>query len=202
MHVNPVWPFLGASPDSMVDCLCCGSGVCEIKCPFKHRHNTVLQASLSDELFCLHKVNGNLSLKKSHPYYFQVQAQLFVCDVEYCDFIVWTLKDVFIERIVPDVQFWDDCVRKASSFFIHGVLPEIMGKWFTRPSTCVTTDMAIDGGDDDEEAGPWCFCQSEVESTLIGCDNSDCQIEWFHMSCVNLAVAPDGEWFCSNCQNK
>lgn len=196
LHVNPVWPFLGASPDSMVDCDCCGRGVCEIKCPFKHRENTVLQATVLDEAFCLHQHNSKLALKKKHQYYYQVQAQLFVCDVDYCDFIVWTKKDVYIERIMPDAEFWEDCVRKASSFFIKGVLPEVMGKYFTRLSIASKED------EEDEEEGPWCYCQTEIDSTLIGCDNSDCQIEWYHMSCVNLTVEPDGEWFCPSCQNK
>ena len=30
-HVNPKWPFLGASPDGLVTCDCCGGGICEIK---------------------------------------------------------------------------------------------------------------------------------------------------------------------------
>ena len=32
--VNPAWPFLGASPDGIINCTCCGMGVLEIKCPF------------------------------------------------------------------------------------------------------------------------------------------------------------------------
>ena len=30
-HVNPKWPFLGASPDGLVTCDCCEGGICEIK---------------------------------------------------------------------------------------------------------------------------------------------------------------------------
>ena len=36
-HVNLQWPFMGASPDGMVSCKCCGSGICEVKCPYKAR---------------------------------------------------------------------------------------------------------------------------------------------------------------------
>uniref|UniRef100_A0A1X7TTG2 YqaJ viral recombinase domain-containing protein n=1 Tax=Amphimedon queenslandica TaxID=400682 RepID=A0A1X7TTG2_AMPQE len=31
LFINHASPFLGASPDALVDCLCCGSGICEIK---------------------------------------------------------------------------------------------------------------------------------------------------------------------------
>ena len=37
LHVNPNFPHLGASPEAIVNCECCGTGVVEIKCPFKHR---------------------------------------------------------------------------------------------------------------------------------------------------------------------
>ena len=32
--INPQWPFIGASPDGLIDCSCCGRGVLEIKCPY------------------------------------------------------------------------------------------------------------------------------------------------------------------------
>ena len=32
--VNPAWPFLGAFPDSVISCTCCGDGALEIKGPF------------------------------------------------------------------------------------------------------------------------------------------------------------------------
>ena len=30
--------------------------------------------------------------------------------------------------------FWDECVTKAKQFFMTCLLPEILGKWYTRPS--------------------------------------------------------------------
>ncbi len=31
LTINPKWPFLGASPDGVVNCYCCNRGVVEIK---------------------------------------------------------------------------------------------------------------------------------------------------------------------------
>jgi len=31
---------------------------------------------------------------------------------------------------------------------------------------------------------------------MIRCDNSDCKIEWVHLSCLHLANAPKGKWYC------
>ena len=50
---NPAWPFLGASPNGIINCTCCGMGVLEIKCPFTCKERSVLDAS--KERFFLHQ---------------------------------------------------------------------------------------------------------------------------------------------------
>lgn len=37
LFVNPDYPHLGASPDGVIECNCCGTGLSEVKCPFKYR---------------------------------------------------------------------------------------------------------------------------------------------------------------------
>ena len=34
---------------------------------------------------------------------------------------------------------------------------------------------------------------------MIGCDNADCPIEWFHFGCMNLTTKPKGKWYCPKC---
>ena len=36
LHVNPSYPHLTATPDGVVSRDCCGGGIMEIKCPYKH----------------------------------------------------------------------------------------------------------------------------------------------------------------------
>ena len=51
--------------------------------------------------------------------------------------------------------------------------------------------------------GLWCYCkQDESFDYMIGCDNQDCRIQWFHLSCVQMRMeeVPEGEWFCLECQ--
>ena len=38
--ISSDYPFLGASPDGLVSCDCCGEGLVEIKCPFRYRNMT------------------------------------------------------------------------------------------------------------------------------------------------------------------
>lgn len=35
---------------------------------------------------------------------------------------------------------------------------------------------------------------------MIGCDNPTCTVKWFHMECVGLSSAPDGDWICTICK--
>ena len=46
----------------------------------------------------------------------------------------------------------------------------------------------------------WCYCQQNKDE-MVGCDNGDCPIQWFHMSCWNLTAdeLPSGDWFCPEC---
>jgi hypothetical protein len=123
--VPPEHPFIGASPDAVVSCACHGSGCVEIKCPYSHRYQTIEQA-LADKQFCLEREGGNFALKKTHPYYSQVQTQLHVTGSAYCDFVVWTTVDMAVVRVLPDKPFLETCLSKASKFFRLAVLPELV----------------------------------------------------------------------------
>ncbi len=80
LFVRPDEPHLGASPDGIANCTCCGKVTVEIKCPYKYRDG--LTGSSEDTQFCLDKA---LQLKKNHEYYHQVQLHMFVCNTQYCD---------------------------------------------------------------------------------------------------------------------
>ena len=142
--INPKWPFIGASPDGVISCSCCGKGVLEIKCPYSHQNAHIQDAASQDSRFCLKKVDGSLRLDNSHAYYYQIQSQLFVCDVEYCEFCVCTFveddesKGLHIERIYKNEGFWLECISKAEQFFKTCLLPEILGKYYTRPNSDLT----------------------------------------------------------------
>ena len=45
----------------------------------------------------------------------------------------------------------------------------------------------------------YCYCRRVYFGDMIGCDNDDCAIEWFHFECVNLREQPKGQWFCPDC---
>lgn len=124
--IDPKFPYMGASPDGIASCKCCGDVLVEVKCPFCRK-----DFDIDEKVNCLVK-NENLELDKKHSYYYQVQTQLLVSGKEYCDFIVWTKKDLFVQRIGIDENIIKEIVAKSELFFKNVILPEINCKFFSR----------------------------------------------------------------------
>jgi hypothetical protein len=55
-------------------------------------------------------------------------------------------------------------------------------------------DMPIDPNEP-----TYCVCKQVSYGHMIGCDNLDCAIEWFHFGCVGLSSKPKGKWYCNKC---
>lgn len=55
---------------------------------------------------------------------------------------------------------------------------------------------------DKVEEARYCYCGGPSSGTMIGCDGSKCEMEWFHVECVGLQKMPPEEeaWFCRNCK--
>ena len=65
--------YLGASPDAVVNCSCCGKGAAEFKCTFSHQEKTVKEiAELPNTCLFLNDT-GNVQLNRKHEYYYQLQ---------------------------------------------------------------------------------------------------------------------------------
>ncbi|XP_016377670.1 inhibitor of growth protein 1-like isoform X3 [Sinocyclocheilus rhinocerous] len=57
------------------------------------------------------------------------------------------------------------------------------------------TDLPIDPNEP-----TYCLCEQVSYGEMIGCDNDECTIEWFHFSCVGLHHKPKGKWYCPKCR--
>lgn len=184
LHIDVANTFLGASPDAMVSCACCGNGCLEVKCPYLLK-NLEMGQYLDLKTSPLTCEAGEVSLKRSHAYYYQVQVQLKVTDSKYCDFVIWSPKGFFHERIFPDENFWVVNFPKAYEFHKKVVLPELLGKYFTRGRHLNQR---------------WCICgRCEDDQIMLQCENDGCEIQWFHLECVGLTDVPNNLWICQQC---
>lgn len=139
--VNPKFPFLGASVDSIVTCSKCGIGIVEVKCPYGSdkgesamtwRSIPPIDCAKDPTFFCELEISSNgikMKLKQNHNYMFQIQGQMAVCEQKWTDFVVWTKKGVHFERIDFDKNFWNqNMLPSLRQFYVHGMLPEIFSE--------------------------------------------------------------------------
>jgi len=94
---------LGASPDGLVG----QRKLVEVKCPYVGRE---MKIKPGKQFLFLQEVNGIISLKKTHPYYFQITGQLAITGRKSCFFIVYAFKDLFVEEVHFDETLWKNTV--------------------------------------------------------------------------------------------
>lgn len=142
LFVDRFRPFLGATPDGLVN----DDGLVEVKClpsvttPLKEcvkekGKNTCLEINRK----------GDLTLKKKHNYYYQIQGQLNVTERNWCDLIVYTsCKEIFVERIFVDKELWlNIMLPQLTRFYMECLLPEIADSRIAREMRVRDPDYII-----------------------------------------------------------
>ena len=82
--VHTEYPCIGASLDGIVTYSCHETKGLEIKCPYNYQKDLVNWGK--DRRFSIHRSN---SIKKNHPYYYQIQLQMSVCKLSKIDFFIF-----------------------------------------------------------------------------------------------------------------
>ena len=116
LHLLPEKPYLGASSDgkviytNIVDTCCIGC--LEVKYPYSIEGNVTVELT-TDEIeqkygkkFFMHRGDDKmLHLSETHPYYAQVQGEMAILNVEWCDFLVFSNASVIVDRILADHDY-------------------------------------------------------------------------------------------------
>lgn len=215
-YIHTSKPFIGASPDMLTSCTCCGECLVEIKCPIIPPCNTCLPELCKCKgmsLSYLVDAGGKQSLKHKHPYYGQIQGQLAIMCRPHCDFLVYTPYATFQERIAFDADIWGRMLPNLEYFFKTYMIPHILYCSNAVPSfvavpertgTCMDTEAII--GDVffcpvckkviKEQENIFCF-----RNRSICCDLCD---HWFHFKCVKMTkviLKSMQDWVCPTCSS-
>lgn len=86
LFVQSQWPYLGASPDGLVN----DDGLVEVKCLPSIEKLSPKEAIGIKKHICIELIDGKVALKKNHHYWFQVQGQLNISNREWCDLILFS----------------------------------------------------------------------------------------------------------------
>ena len=129
--VDSTSTWLGASPDFLVSDISevTKLGVGEVKCPYSKRDMTIKEAC-QDKTFFLEEKNGKIHLKQNHNYYYQIQGCMAMLHLKWCDFVVFTNKDLYVERIKFESELCD-----------KQILPELNSFYFTYLSSSFSNEQ-------------------------------------------------------------
>ncbi|ODM95241.1 hypothetical protein Ocin01_11442, partial [Orchesella cincta] len=117
--------IFAASPDGRVG----EEGIVEIKCPYSIRDLKPHDWPTSSSDCPLKLQNGTLVLKTTHNHYFQIVQQLHVTKRMWCDYVVWTPNDIFIQRIERNEETastWEKMKMKLQKFWTEDLAPELV----------------------------------------------------------------------------
>jgi hypothetical protein len=121
LFVSQEHPYLAASPDRTLKG---EDALVEIKCPFNGREKRVLPGK---DFSFLEMVGGQVQLKRSHDYYYQIVGQLAICKNKFCFFVVYTFSDIYIEKIDADQAFFENrMLPPLKEFFDNHYCPLII----------------------------------------------------------------------------
>ena len=96
MFLDIAKSYLGATPDQLVNCKCCGEGLHEVKCPYAKRHTKRDSENLDYIIF---DNDANICKLKFNHSYAQVQGQMAITQKKWCDFFVYRAHGYYLERI-------------------------------------------------------------------------------------------------------
>ena len=122
LFIDEKYSYLAASPDGIVG----EEALLEVKCPFTQRNSKISGSNL--HLFpMLEKKDGQLKLKRTHDFFFQIQGQLNICKKKLCHFVIYTFEDIYIEKIEVDGEFYaEKMLPHLSKFWEDHYLPRIV----------------------------------------------------------------------------
>lgn len=101
LFISETHPFLGASPDGL----------------------------LGEKTLPYHEIrNGEYHLKKNHPYYYQIQGQLFYTNRKYCNMIIYTFVNTKVVYVYWDEPFILDMINKLNTFYENHFKKAILEK--------------------------------------------------------------------------
>ena len=117
LHLIAEKSYLGATSDGHILCTSVDTlrhGCLEIKCPYSIDKQITVELSpdhiadkFGNKFFMQRGTDGNLHLPHDHVYYAQVQGEMAVIGVEWCDFVVYSNGKVVVDCILADVDYWD-----------------------------------------------------------------------------------------------
>jgi hypothetical protein len=186
LYVKADYPYLAGSPDGLFVCKCCSPATLEIKCPYSARNGNIMEKAVYKNVEFLEDHNGIPQLKRTHRYYTQVQAQMWLCGVQHAFFVVWTMGGrPLYEEIKFDLAFITKVVNSLTLFYKAYILPCILG--YKEILQCPKCEKVI--------------LEKEEINCVLTESSVCCEVcaTWWHLPCAGLQDNSLESWLCFSC---
>ena len=139
LYVDVSIPWLAASPDGVVldptQYADKERGCLEVKCPILCEKSLMLDISRKNASFCLKEKNGEMELSSAHSYYYQIQTEMHVTRLLWCDFVVWSpIENPFVQRVHYNKAFMEMAISRAKMFYFEKYLPSVVSCMIITPT--------------------------------------------------------------------
>ena len=107
-----------------------------------------------------------------------------------CTFVTWNLvtllfgllREYMLNASTHNMIFFESTVEKIVEFYKQAVMPELLGKWYTKmpvmPLVSSNSASTTVQWDNFPPKDVWCYCkQLEDDRAMIGCDYPECPIQ-------------------------
>ena len=71
--------------------------------------------------------DSNISMNKKHKYYTQINSQMVLAKSDQGYFDLWTIKDIFVEKVDRDFTHWSKVSINLEVFFKSYVVKALLG---------------------------------------------------------------------------
>jgi len=110
-RISVEMPFIGASADGYVTRDCHGKGVVKVKCPYTDRNSVLSELLLIPTMQC----------EKNHKYNIQMQLEMYVSNVSYCDLVVWQTSSILIVPVERDEELIASVLARLQDVWVRHI---------------------------------------------------------------------------------
>lgn len=128
---NSKMPYFTDSSDGHLCCDCHGKGCLQIKC-LQVLENQSFDILTKKPNNILNKFGEQYHLEYTHEFYYKAQMNIHLSESNYCDFVLWSSTRKLPILINRDAEFWEMVSSKALTFHEEVIMPELLGKFFTK----------------------------------------------------------------------
>lgn len=204
LYINKHYVYLGASPDLLVTCSCCGDGLVEIKCPIVAKCKHCTHFCYCSPPSCLERSDdGTYSLKMKHSYYCQIMGQLAITNSVYCDFFIYTCNGTFRQRISYNEEYYANIIESLKFFYRAFVADELYSRKLQNFLSDVSVQQDVPMDLQSTYFCPVCYNIIKESDQIkmfqdqsISCDKCE---NWFHFKCVGITkqkAKQFQQWIC------